>query len=552
LHINCYPLLRTTSGGRNMLDVAIVGGGLCGLALARKLRRRGLAIAVFEARDRLGGRILTVPQAKGGGADLGATWFWPKTQPLVAHLVKDLGLRDFAQHDEGDVLHLREGDKAAERIEDKRLYDDARRLHGGTQALVRALAGELPPDAIHLGHELSSLRDCGDHISLAFKTGEEPMELTARRVVLAAPPRLLRETVTFTPPLDEATDQAMLGAETWMAAQAKVVLEYEQAFWRDQHLSGSAFVTHEQAVIGEIFDACDLPAELFALGGFLALDAAQREAFGVGLPMLMVSQIANVFLRDVEPVRIHYQDWAKERLTCSAADREQRDSDSSGDVANPLLRQILWDKKLHLGGSETAARNAGYLEGALDAARRIERALAALDMKERNFDDAVFDTMPTNEASLARFSAWVDARSDEVFENYRRRLNRALAAQERDNLTQIAVLGAMEEVFAQALRMLQTLPFDMDEVSVERGRASLTPSIQKPFGELLQAIMDDVVAFNRTSCALSNFPGEHELSKDYLRVIMQDIAAAWREFSLAANGVLLTKRSETQRREKAG
>jgi monoamine oxidase len=328
-------------------------------------------------------------------------------------------------------------------------------------------------------------------------------------------------------------------------------LEYRAAFWREQNLSGSAFVTHEQAVIGEIFDACDHEAGLYALGGFLALDADLRETFGVGLPVLLESQICNVFERNVEPLRIHYHDWAKERLTCSSADRDRQGDDGSGDVANPLLRRVLWDKKLYFGGSETAARNAGYLEGALDAARRIERALVSLEAKKATSSEALFANMPVNEASLARFAAWVDTRSDEVFEDYRRRLNRALASQDRDNLTQVAMLGSMEELFQQALGLLAKLPFEMGDVAIERGRAELTPRIQKPFGDLLQSFMDDVVAFNQTSCALSNFPGEHKLSQDYIRVIMQDIAAAWREFSLAANGLLLAKRRDAQRRETA-
>jgi monoamine oxidase len=41
-------------------DVAVVGAGVAGLAAARELRRRGLAVVVLEARDRIGGRIYTV------------------------------------------------------------------------------------------------------------------------------------------------------------------------------------------------------------------------------------------------------------------------------------------------------------------------------------------------------------------------------------------------------------------------------------------------------------------------------------------------------------
>ncbi|HXU46471.1 MAG TPA: NAD(P)/FAD-dependent oxidoreductase [Thermoanaerobaculia bacterium] len=40
-------------------DVAVVGAGVAGLAAARELDRGGFRVAVFEARDRIGGRILT-------------------------------------------------------------------------------------------------------------------------------------------------------------------------------------------------------------------------------------------------------------------------------------------------------------------------------------------------------------------------------------------------------------------------------------------------------------------------------------------------------------
>ena len=42
-------------------DVAILGTGLAGLCAARDLIGVGLNVAVLEARDRVGGRTLTVP-----------------------------------------------------------------------------------------------------------------------------------------------------------------------------------------------------------------------------------------------------------------------------------------------------------------------------------------------------------------------------------------------------------------------------------------------------------------------------------------------------------
>ncbi len=41
------------------VDVAVIGAGAAGLAAAEALRRGGFGVAVFEARDRIGGRVLT-------------------------------------------------------------------------------------------------------------------------------------------------------------------------------------------------------------------------------------------------------------------------------------------------------------------------------------------------------------------------------------------------------------------------------------------------------------------------------------------------------------
>jgi monoamine oxidase len=538
-----------------MLDTAIVGGGLCGVALTRNLFRQGRAVALFEARERLGGRILSVARAGSAGVvDLGPTWFWPDTQPLIRNLVAELGLASIPQHDDGSSLHLNDPDKAPDRIDGRKLHEDARRLPDGMAQLVDQLAAELPPGLLYFNHVLTEVGDRGDHVILTFAAGDDIIEVEARQVVLAVPPRLLEQGVRFTPGLDETTQEAIRGTATWMAAQAKVVFPYERAFWREAGQSGNAFVTHEQAVIGEIFDACDGDPGNAALGGFLALSPELRENFSVGLPLLMSSQMVQVFGAALEPAEQHYQDWANEPFTCSAQDRASPASEHVA-IANPMLRRPQWDGRLHLAGSETAAGGAGYLEGALEAARRVELSLNRGWMKaETSAPDAARPgggAASVNATSLARFSNWVADQQDVAFDGYRHRLNRNLAVQQREQLTQRALLESMEELFDNALKMLDGLAFEISSTAVERGRSPLTPGVQQPFGILMQSVFDDVIAFNRTSCALSNFPDEHHLSREYRQVILRDIAAAWLEFSLAANRLLVAKANARDRRPKS-
>ena len=537
-----------------MLDTAIVGGGLCGVALARNLFRQGRAVALFEARERLGGRILSVATAGSGSVvDLGPTWFWPDTQPLMKSLVAELGLASIPQHDDGSALHLNDPDKVPERIDGRKLHEGARRLPDGMAQLIDALAVELPPDLFYFKHVLTEVSDRGDHVVLAFAAGDDVIEVEARQVVLAVPPLLLEQGVRFTPALDETTLEAMRGTATWMATQAKVVFPYQRAFWREAGQSGNAFVTHEQAVIGEIFDACDGDPGNAALGGFLALSPELRESFSVGLPLLMSSQMVQVFGSALEPAEPHYQDWANEPFTCSAQDRVSPASEH-GAVANPMLRRPQWDGRLHLAGSETAAGGAGYLEGALETAQRVELSLnrgwikaeGGLAASARPGGSAA----SINATSLSQFSEWVADQQDVAFDGYRHRLNHNLAVQQREQLTQRALLESMEELFDKALKMLDGLPFEISSTAVERGRSPLTPGVQQPFGILMQSVFDDVIAFNRTSCALSNFPDEHRLSREYRQVILRDIAAAWLEFSLAANRLLVAKAKARDRRPK--
>jgi monoamine oxidase len=73
-----------------LLDVAVIGAGAAGIAAARRLRRPDLAVAVFEARPRVGGRALTVPH-DGHGLDMGCGWLHSADENVLAAIVPDFG-----------------------------------------------------------------------------------------------------------------------------------------------------------------------------------------------------------------------------------------------------------------------------------------------------------------------------------------------------------------------------------------------------------------------------------------------------------------------------
>lgn len=75
-------------------EVIVLGAGLAGLSAARSLEQRGASVTVIEARDRVGGRVVTLRgafadrQTAEGGADL-----IEHEQQHVLDLARDLGLK---------------------------------------------------------------------------------------------------------------------------------------------------------------------------------------------------------------------------------------------------------------------------------------------------------------------------------------------------------------------------------------------------------------------------------------------------------------------------
>src|SRR4051794_11595493 len=60
-------------------EVLVVGAGAAGMAAARKLRQSGIKFLVIEGRDRIGGRIYSLPN----GVELGAEFVHGKPRRLL-------------------------------------------------------------------------------------------------------------------------------------------------------------------------------------------------------------------------------------------------------------------------------------------------------------------------------------------------------------------------------------------------------------------------------------------------------------------------------------
>lgn len=80
-------------------DVVVVGAGLAGLRAAQLLQAAGKRVLVLEARERVGGRTLTLPFA-GRFIDLGAQWVGPQQKRIVA-LADSLNIERAEQSTQG-------------------------------------------------------------------------------------------------------------------------------------------------------------------------------------------------------------------------------------------------------------------------------------------------------------------------------------------------------------------------------------------------------------------------------------------------------------------
>jgi len=348
------------------VDTMIIGGGLSGIYAAYLLSQRNKSFVVLEARERIGGRILS-PEHQGFFSDLGPSWYWPAIHPKMAHLIQALDLKGYRQFEDG-LGRFQSPDEAVQTVSGYAMEPLSWRLSGGMMALITKLCEHIPENAIRLNHPVCNIEKkfTGALVSVGELEKEPWTRFSANKVILALPPRLTAATILFNPDLSHNLTQEMLKIGTWMAGQAKFCALYEEPFWRQTGLSGQAF--SQCGPLGEIHDGSNNSQGPYGLTGFVGIPAVQRNNQQL-LTEMILSQLAIIYGNPAaQPTTFFYRDWARERFTSTQFDQSPM-------YEHPLYhppagKASIWDGIIHFAGTETANQHGGYLEGALTAAER--------------------------------------------------------------------------------------------------------------------------------------------------------------------------------------
>jgi len=397
--------------------VAVVGAGFAGLAAADALRARGAEVTVLEARDRVGGRVWSVPFGDGAVVERGAEFILPDYEvmrslatrfdiPLVLkgtpygrrtavgeEAVEKAELEAaFARIGQGPpagagsvaeaiaaleleprvaaLLRTRVAISNGHPVDDLDVavlaesastFGDFANftLAGGNMWLAEALAGELG-DALHLSSPVRRIRWSDTGVNVATEAGE----LDADAAVIAIPTIPLGE-IEFDPPLEGATASALREVTYGQNSKLFIGLRTPAPPSAVMSIAGH-FWTYTQ------LDAGGEPAPY--LVAYTGTRSAIEALGGSDQPRRWVA--ATRALRtdldlDADPAAALLSSWDEDPWV--------RGSYSARSLASPIRDEDLQRPigPLFFAGEHTAGAWHGLMEGALRSGRRAAEQVSA-------------------------------------------------------------------------------------------------------------------------------------------------------------------------------
>lgn len=367
-------------------DIVIIGAGMSGLHTAYELEKQGLNYLLLDARDRLGGRILSrnydtksgepdsTYNANKPAYDLGPSWFWP-SQKNMKRLLKELDLLDsvFLQQGAGQSVYENQQGNIQTGFYGISM-EGACRMRGGMRQIINHLERGVDKEKIFTQTKVLEIQFINNRVVttvIDHLSGEsQSYQINSGKVVIALPPRLAVSSIIFNPPLSESRMAELNRYPTWMASNAKIMAVYDSPFWLEKGLSGDA--ASQLGPLREIHDASSNTNNGYALFGFVGTPGNYRKGNEDEVCQAGIDQLTRLFgEKAANPVDSCMQDWAQETLTATESDL----SVSGGHAASSMshFTESKFNDRVIWSGAETANHRQGHnglLEGALEASIR--------------------------------------------------------------------------------------------------------------------------------------------------------------------------------------
>jgi monoamine oxidase len=231
-------------GNQSSKEVVIIGAGMSGLVAGYELTRAGHDVIILEARDRVGGRVLTLrePFSDGHFAEAGAARI-PPDHDLTLGYADHFGLILVPFYPESNYfVNATNGNRtlipAIDYINDppwEGFPTDRKefvKIRDGSDRLPQSFADYLT-EKIHLSTPVESIEQNADGVIVRVSGGTD---FTADRALCTVPLPVLNR-IQFTPSLSDEKIEAISGGYNY-APSTRVFMQFANRFWESDGLNG--------------------------------------------------------------------------------------------------------------------------------------------------------------------------------------------------------------------------------------------------------------------------------------------------------------------------
>lgn len=149
-------------------------------------------------------------------------------------------------------------------------------------------------------------------------------------------------------------------------------------------------------------------------------------------------------------------------------------------------------------------------------------------------------TENANVVDLAGFQHAITVLQSGIKREYDRSVNRDLSQQQFQDVFKRNVSLVLRTIYQQSLDRLQQFVLETDPLAnqkTDQGQ-QLSSILLQSFDGVIEELIVYALQKHRSSCALSNFPDEHNPSEAYLAEVIDEASRDWSAFNLQVKNLL--------------